>query len=518
LPFYPYLQLYKMADGGVGIAGLIIAVPGVIDICIRYGQFLKTRTHNYRHIEAITRLSRFIVDLVEGEVRQVLRFFEAMHNDSIQDHQTNELVQQLHSLLEEVSRMFSGDTPGTWERFVFSMKGKKSIDRACAELEGWHARFLRHFWIRAMLGSPDLPAGHDAATTRSRMLSRVQRVKSAIMSPDKKNLRLEAFDDAVTLHHIPGSNVAVTDVGRELVEFREYPSLATAQVMNTTQALVRDLAVRLHEIEPSTMGLLRCNGYTAEPARCRFALRLQYPAGKDSVGTLHSLLVHEENSRGVQHSLGDRVLLARKLASAVLYMHTCDFVHKNIRPDNVLIFTDDVPPGEDSAEYTYPRVIGEPFLVGFDNVRKAIAASNMIKVEDWKKNIYLHPDRHRMGAGDEYTVRHDVYSLGVVLLEIAMWGSFTDQRPRKMARYVWQDDGTQPAAPLSPEDLKERYLKLAKSVVPRQIGTKYADIVVSCLEGLQDEERGGLLNDEDGLVIETAYVAQVLSKLEEISL
>jgi serine/threonine protein kinase len=199
-------------------------------------------------------------------------------------------------------------------------------------------------------------------------------------------------------------------------------------------------------------------------------------------------------------------------------MHTCDFVHKNIRPDNVLIFTDDVPPGEDSAEYTYPRVIGEPFLVGFDNVRKAIAASNMIKVEDWKKNIYLHPDRHRMGAGDEYTVRHDVYSLGVVLLEIAMWGSFTDQRPGKMARYVWQDAGTRAAAPLSPEDLKKRYLKLAKSVVPRQIGTKYADIVVSCLEGLQDEERGGLLNDEDGLVIETAYVAQVLSKLEEISL
>jgi hypothetical protein len=32
------------------------------------------------------------------------------------------------------------------------------------------------------------------------------------------------------LHHIPGSNVAVTGVGREVVGFREYPSLATAQV------------------------------------------------------------------------------------------------------------------------------------------------------------------------------------------------------------------------------------------------------------------------------------------------
>jgi hypothetical protein len=44
----------------------------------------------------------------------------------------------------------------------------------------------------------------------------------------------------------------------------------------------------------------------------------------------------------------------------------------------------------------------------------------MIEVKEWKKNVYLHPDRHRMGVGDEYTVRHDVYSLGVVLLEIAL--------------------------------------------------------------------------------------------------
>ena len=505
----------KMADGGVGIAGIVLALPGVIDLCIKYGKLLKDRIHSYRHVKEITRMSRFIIGLVEGEVHQVLQFFKATHRVSIQDHQTTMLVQQLDNLLRNISLMFLGDDPGVWAKFIFSMHGKKSIDRACAEFEDWHSRFLRHFWIRAMLGPPGLSAGHDVADARFRMLSRVQRVKDAIMSPDVGRLRLDAFDDAVTLLRLPDSNVVVTDVGNELVEYREYPSLATTQVVNATQTLVRDIAARLHEIEPSTMGLLRCAGFTSEPMRCRFALRFQYPAGKSAVGTLRSLLVHEENSHGVQHTLSDRVLLARKLASAVLYMHTCDFLHKSIRPDNVLIFTDDVPPGKDSAEYTYPRVIGEPFLVGFDNVRKAIAASNMIKVEEWKKNVYLHPDRHRMGVGDEYTVRHDVYSLGVVLLEIALWGSFTDQSPGGMARYAWQAKNT---APLPPEELRQRYLKLAKSLVPRTIGTKYAEIVVSCLEGLQDEEKGGLLNDEDGLVIETAYVAQVLSKLEEISL
>lgn len=52
---------------------------------------------------------------------------------------------------------------------------------------------------------------------------------------------------------------------------------------------------------------------------------------------------------------------------------------------------------------------------------------------------------------------------------------------------------------------------------PRTIGTKFADIVVSCLKGLQDEEKGGIFNGEDELVVEVAHVAQVLSKLEEIS-
>lgn len=83
---------------------------------------------------------------------------------------------------------------------------------------------------------------------------------------------------------------------------------------------------------------------------------------------------------------------------------------------------------------------------------------------------------------------------------------------------MWQNQNTQLAAPLSPEDLKERYIKLARSLVPGHIGTKFADIFVFCLESLQDEEKGGLFSGEDGLIIEMAYVAQVLSKLEEISL
>jgi hypothetical protein len=43
-------------------------------------------------------------------------------------------------------------------------------------------------------------------------------------------------------------------------------------------------------------------------------------------------------------------------------------------------------------------------------------------------------------------------------------------------------------------------------------------VVISCLEGLRDKEEGGLLDDQDGIVAGSAYISQIMSKLEEISL
>lgn len=201
------------------------------------------------------------------------------------------------------------------------------------------------------------------------------------------------------------------------------------------------------------------------------------------------MLVPQTNDRRIVHPLEDRVRLARKLASVMLFMHTYGFVHKNIRADMVLVFDNTGPVGEDPGKHTYPRVIGEPFLVGFDSVRKMIATSNMIRVEEWEKNIYLHPDRHRMAEGDKFTVQHDLFSLRIVLLEIAMWASFTDRGNGGMARSIGAHADR--SVLLSPERMKAQFVQIAKSKVPRMIGTKYADVVVSCLVGLEDDEQGG---------------------------
>src|SRR5262249_3106135 len=132
-----------------------------------------------------------------------------------------------------------------------------------------------------------------------------------------------------------------------------------------------------------------------------------------------------DNAQGIASSINDRINVAKGLASAVLYIHSSGFVHKNIRSDNILIIN---RPGRNDDKYArYPYTIGDPYLVGYDGVRKFDAESQRLAVTDTSKRVYLSPARQRMKVTDSFTTKHDVYSLGVVLLEIAMWSSFTDK-------------------------------------------------------------------------------------------
>lgn len=67
----------------------------------------------------------------------------------------------------------------------------------------------------------------------------------------------------------------------------------------------------------------------------------------------------------------------------VLVLHSASLVHKQIRPDNVVIFENSPlstsNPGiqkSPTQRQGYPYNLGKPFLVGFDSVRKVDAASS----------------------------------------------------------------------------------------------------------------------------------------------
>src|SRR5437762_12139836 len=84
---------------------------------------------------------------------------------------------------------------------------------------------------------------------------------------------------------------------------------------------------------------------------------------------------------------------------------------------------------------------------------------------DFEHNVYRHPERWGLP-----TVRfqpiHDVYALGVVLLEIGLW---------RRASSVLRSH--------SPGAVRERFIEYATNRLPYLTGTAYSNIVKTWLEG-----------------------------------
>lgn len=71
----------------------------------------------------------------------------------------------------------------------------------------------------------------------------------------------------------------------------------------------------------------------------------------------------------------------------------------------------------------FPKALGEPFLSGFMYARANEAVSMPLSVHGLfssELDISRHPDRQGDPSVIRYSMCHDVYSLGVILLEIGL--------------------------------------------------------------------------------------------------
>lgn len=72
----------------------------------------------------------------------------------------------------------------------------------------------------------------------------------------------------------------------------------------------------------------------------------------------------------------------------------------------------------------FPRTLGHPLLLGFQAARSAAGDSApLMGGRDKEANIYKHPHRIPTGSGTlpRFMRAYDMYSLGVVLLELGLW-------------------------------------------------------------------------------------------------
>ena len=156
---------------------------------------------------------------------------------------------------------------------------------------------------------------------------------------------------------------------------------------------------------------LRCAGVAqqSQPEK-RFAFVFEFPAPNNPPISLSGAVAPNAPKTLAGPTLGEKFRIARSLAETLFQFHFINRLHKSIRSENVLIFQDN------SSHLEYCK----PYLVGFEFSHDENDHSTTEKDDMLARNIYRHPNR--WGPPEErFSVLHDIYALGVVLLEIGIW-------------------------------------------------------------------------------------------------
>ena len=209
-------------------------------------------------------------------------------------------------------------------------------------------------------------------------------------------------------------------------DFDYSSNLAEIPALRRYESLVLALQASERGKDDVYTGCLRIIGWTLEVSQSRFGFVYEIPSPNPlrwrpqftapSPPTLLSFLQHSGNTDTENlPSLEDRFRLALNLVTNLLHTHAKGVTHRHINSNNV-IFIEGDRKGEDRKPWK-EGIIRRPYLVSWDQCPgDAINAPEEMHVA----RLYRHPNS-RVGARSTFTPEYDVYSLGLVLLEIGLW-------------------------------------------------------------------------------------------------
>lgn len=249
-----------------------------------------------------------------------------------------------------------------------------------------------------------------------------------------------------------------------------------------------------------TLLTLRCIGYIDDPAAEQVHFLYEPPKMSAleeqlSIKTLHGLIMGstlpdlgsdtfflhmwEDCWSGIapklsagrmrKQSLRNRFFLAYALAMTVLNIHSSGWVHKNLWSHGIIIVPSTKPSQQSESTYLVP------YLAGWDVARPTAAKETDLKADyGAESNLYRHPNRQQRPAA-RYTLIHDLYSLGVLLMEIGVWNTVDNifQSQIKWAK-------KQNKAP-DVNLVRLAWRRTVRTDVERQMGDVYAKAVGCCL-------------------------------------
>jgi Prion-inhibition and propagation len=273
---------------------------------------------------------------------------------------------------------------------------------------------------RGPQGSPSgsaTPTGHEklafpTSTPVYRQKIPTRGLNNSHLQKDPNRLMLKTMS-----HSLQSREIASYEDATIIVEWK----IIDGSFESKLKYRVANVAAFLAEMDDLAFHSLTCCGYLKEPKSGRYAYLFKPSiVDAESVGVSNIQFAMKSLEdlfalKTLLPSLNQRVSIAIALAETVLQLHTAGWLHKSIRPDNVLFFKASL---EDwNLSYSIPPA----YLSGYEYAR----ADNPLETsEDPSLRRYADLYRHPLSIGRgraSYNQRFDLYSLGCILLELGFW-------------------------------------------------------------------------------------------------
>lgn len=554
----------------VSAAGIALAIPGLIDLCVKYADFIADKIHDAKHSAEQIDFRQLNIQGKLKDVKFHLYAFKQLTPEELTrfEFDIEELslsIDALKAKLESMERRPSG-----WR---WAAMEKKKVDSLLTSIQQAHASLHSKLNLvlveRLTFGTPDMRNVHDCdgsgaqppelhydryqITTPSVFAKSIVRRNNHVLAPVIPVELERRLGDAKVLRGSAIKTLPNARGGFYIVEERGCRGLESTQ-KESTIARIRDVAATLQQSDPAYRQwiseqtcIAHCIGFISNDDTDKLHLLFSTNSLAKSVHSLRALLLRPERGARPIYTLNEKLELARMVATAVLNTHNYRYVHKNIRPSNILCITEfkDGESRSNAQRASLPFELGRALLVGYSDAREASAGTERLGPQHVADEIYIHSSRGNEDAerNTRHTFLHDVYSLGVCLLEIGLWESFlvpADEQAStwvlnvKAFSFLKQREGVE-----KPDFLKEvqiHFEELARYQLPRRMGQKYADAVLECLtrlegrlDGIGERARGDedldnsstgrrRVSGRDNVELGLNYIDRVMARLVNISM
>lgn len=270
-------------------------------------------------------------------------------------------------------------------------------------------------------------------------------------------------------------------------------------------------------------GILRCLGYRNQPGP---ELIFEIPRAYSRPQTLRRFLERGSDNGSRRISKSEQLRFAYQISTAIFNTQEVGLIHKNVRPDSILVF------GESSSMEgsSSGRLTWTPFLTNWTLARTEDMLSYRQGDDDWQRNLYRHPQRQGLQVEERYHSGHDIYSLGVCLLEIGLGESLIvlDEEDEPSLSELFQNEviklqllaaenANRSCRSLKPRDWAKVLCNLSKTELGTRMGQEYSAIVQQCLECI--EQGFDTIHNFQNQVnkVSTVFQNVVLHPLEKLS-